>query len=55
MTTTTTDLITTRGLGKAYKGVTALPALWYVPLIASGVWSSVFVVGASWRFGREEF
>lgn len=32
-----------------------LPANWYVPLIATGVWSALFIVVALWRFDREEF
>lgn len=32
-----------------------LPANWYVPLIATGVWSVLFTLVALWRFNREEF
>jgi len=32
-----------------------LPPGWPIPLIATAIWTVVFVVIALWRFGREEF
>lgn len=32
-----------------------LPPNWYVPLIATAVWTVLFTVVALWRFNREEF
>ena len=32
-----------------------LPAVWIIPVIATALWSVVFVGVALWRFGREEF
>ena len=33
----------------------ALPAIWPIPLLASGLWVLIFLGVALWRFGREEF
>jgi ABC-2 type transport system permease protein len=32
-----------------------LPAVWFIPVVATGLWVAVFVGLALWRFGREEF
>jgi ABC-2 type transport system permease protein len=32
-----------------------LPAGWLIPVIATAVWTVVFIAIALWRFGREEF
>jgi ABC-2 type transport system permease protein len=32
-----------------------LPDIWFVPLIANGLWIVVFTAVALWRFSREEF
>jgi ABC-2 type transport system permease protein len=34
---------------------TALPAVWIVPVIATALWTVLFLGLALWRFGREEF
>jgi len=33
----------------------ALPAVWPIPVVATIVWTALFVGVALWRFGREEF
>ena len=33
----------------------ALPAVWPIPLIATVLWTALFIGVALWRFGREEF
>jgi ABC-2 type transport system permease protein len=33
----------------------ALPAVWPVPIVATALWTALFVGVALWRFGREEF
>jgi ABC-2 type transport system permease protein len=33
----------------------SLPAVWPIPVIATTVWTVLFMVIALWRFGREEF
>jgi ABC-2 type transport system permease protein len=32
-----------------------LPAVWPIPLVATGLWTVLFLGVALWRFGREEF
>jgi hypothetical protein len=32
-----------------------LPALWPIPIVATVRWTSLFILIALWRFGREEF
>jgi ABC-2 type transport system permease protein len=32
-----------------------LPAVWPIPVIATLLWTALFIVVALWRFGREEF
>lgn len=33
----------------------ALPAVWIIPVIATALWTVLFLGAALWRFGREEF
>jgi ABC-2 type transport system permease protein len=33
----------------------ALPAVWIIPVVATLLWSTLFLGAALWRFGREEF
>jgi hypothetical protein len=33
----------------------ALPAMWFIPVIATAVWAILFMGMALWRFRREEF
>jgi hypothetical protein len=33
----------------------ALPAVWPIPVVATALWSALFVGAALWRFGHEEF
>jgi ABC-2 type transport system permease protein len=33
----------------------ALPAVWPIPVVATALWTALFVGLALWRFGREEF
>ena|SRR5215211_290850 len=33
----------------------ALPAVWPIPVIATALWTALFIGVALWRFGREEF
>jgi ABC-2 type transport system permease protein len=33
----------------------ALPAVWPIPVVATVVWTALFIGLALWRFGREEF
>jgi ABC-2 type transport system permease protein len=33
----------------------AVPADWFIPVIATAVWTVIFLVVALWRFSREEF
>jgi ABC-2 type transport system permease protein len=45
-------------LGKSGVGLvlgSQLPAVWFIPVIATALWTMVFVGVALWRFGREEF
>jgi len=32
-----------------------LPDIWFVPVVASAIWTVLFSIVALWRFGREEF
>ena len=34
---------------------TPLPAVWIIPVIATVLWTALFLGVALWRFGREEF
>lgn len=34
---------------------TPLPPVWFVPILATGIWVVVMISVALWRFGREEF
>jgi ABC-2 type transport system permease protein len=33
----------------------ALPAVWPIPVVATALWTALFIGVALWRFGREEF
>jgi ABC-2 type transport system permease protein len=33
----------------------ALPAVWIIPVVATALWTMLFLGVALWRFGREEF
>ena len=33
----------------------ALPAVWIIPVVATALWTVLFLGVALWRFGREEF
>jgi hypothetical protein len=33
----------------------ALPPVWIIPVVATALWTALFLALALWRFGREEF
>ena len=33
----------------------ALPPVWIIPVVATVLWTALFLALALWRFGREEF
>jgi hypothetical protein len=35
--------------------VSALPTVWSIPVVATALWTRLFLGLALWRFGREEF
>jgi ABC-2 type transport system permease protein len=45
-------------LGKSAVGLvlgSELPSIWPIPVVATAIWTAVFIGVALWRFGREEF
>jgi ABC-2 type transport system permease protein len=42
-------------LGSALTLGSPLPSIWFVPILATGIWIVVMTAVALWRFGREEF